>query len=406
MKKFFDYLINLPVFVSIDATVNCKRMAWLFTIIAINGIIGFSIPLLGNIYIPMCVICLGYILSCDKPKFDGLYVAMYIAFLLSVLQATNLFFNPNTRYLLFVCVTLLCSSCVSSPTAIAFRNLICRNILISLAFLTIGSFICYFLGINLVRKDLMHDVTSVGVFGGLYAHSMLLGPLSALVTLMFLNIYMIHRKKIFIALFFIAMAATVMSASRGAVLAMVVPIVYLLFFMQDLGGNRKTLIGLLVMTSIVAIPVADRIATGLISKQQRNEEAGSTFYSRESKWNNRIREFEENPIFGIGFCSVDLRSSEDYNMAGGVEPGSTHLSVLSMTGMVGMIPYLCVLLSAYRSVRRDGSAVAKMRMCMFLAMITHAMFEGYALYAGGVLCFVYWLMIGMCIDYKKINWSK
>ena len=78
-----------------------------------------------------------------------------------------------------------------------------------------------------------------------------------------------------------------------------------------------------------------------------------------------------------------------------------------MTGVVGMIPYLCVLLSAYKSVRRDGSIVAKMRMYMFLAMITHAMFEGYALYAGGFLCFIYWLMIGHCADYKEMkSWNK
>ncbi len=60
--------------------------------------------------------------------------------------------------------------------------------------------------------------------------------------------------------------------------------------MKDLGGGRKALIGLLVVTSIVAIPIADRIATGLITKQQRNEKAGSTFDSREDKWDNRIRE--------------------------------------------------------------------------------------------------------------------
>ncbi|CDA86848.1 O-antigen ligase [Bacteroides faecium] len=403
MNKILNYLINLPVFANVDATINCKRMAWLFTIIAINGITGFSIPLLGSIYIPVCMVCLLYILACGKLKIDGLYVVMYIAFFLSALGATEPFFNSNIRYLLFLCVTLLCTSCISSPTAIAFRSLVYRNILILLTFLTIGSFVCYFLGINLVRKDLMHDVTSAGVFGGLYAHSMLLGPMSALVALMFLNTYVVYRKKILIALFFIAAAAVVMSASRGATLAMVVPIVYSLFFMKDLGGGRKALIGLLVVTSIVAIPIADRIATGLITKQQRNEKAGSTFDSREDKWDNRIREFEENPVLGIGFCSVDLRNSEDYNAAGGVESGSTHLSILSMTGVVGMIPYLCVLLSAYKSVRRDRSVVAQMRMYMFLAMITHAMFEGYALYAGGFLCFVYWLMIGHCADYKKMK---
>ena len=130
MNKILNYLINLPVFANVDATVNCKRMAWLFTIIAINGITGFSIPLLGSIYIPVCMVCLLYILACGKLKIDGLYVVMYIAFFLSALGATEPFFNSNIRYLLFLCVTLLCTSCISSPTAIAFRSLVFRNILI------------------------------------------------------------------------------------------------------------------------------------------------------------------------------------------------------------------------------------------------------------------------------------
>lgn len=207
-----------------------------------------------------------------------------------------------------------------------------------------------------------------------------------------------------------AAAAVVMSASRGATLALGVPIIYLLLFMKDTGKNRNSLIGLLVIVSLASVSVADRIAIGLIDKQQRNEEVGSTFNSRESKWGNRIQEFNDNQIFGIGFCAVDIANTEDYNFAGGVEPGSTHLSVLSMTGVAGFIPYVLILFGAYRCVRREGNIIAKMRISFLLAMITHATFEGYALYAGGFLCLVYWLVIGQCYDYKKIKanicWTK
>lgn len=406
MKKCLEYFINLPVFARVDPTTNCKRLAWLFAVVAVSNVTGFNISLLGNLYIPICGICLLYILACGKLKIDGLYVIMYIAFSLSALLASESFFNSKIRYILFLCVTLLCTSCLSSPTAIVFRNLVCRNILIFLTFLTIGSFISYFFDFNLVhsnRHDFMYDVTSAGVFGGLYAHSMLLGPLSVLVALVFLNTYMVDRKKTFIILFFMAASAVVMSASRGATLALAVSIAYSLFFMKDFGNRRKSLIGLLVFVSIAAVPIVDRIAIGLIDKQQRNEEAGSIFNSRESKWNNRLQEFEENPAFGVGFCAVDLKNNEDYNVAGGVEPGSSHFSVLSMTGVVGFVPYLFVLLATYKSVRRERSEVARMRMCMFIAMIVHASFEGYALYAGGFLCFVYWLVIGQCADFKKMK---
>lgn len=403
MKKLLEYFIKLPVFAQVDATTDCKRISWLFAVVAVSTVTGFQIPFLGSLYIPICAASLLYILACGKLRIDVIYVLMYIAFGVSALLAFEPLFNSHIRYMLFLCITLLGASCLSSPTAIAFRSLVYRNILILLTFLTVGSFICFFLGFNLVRRDLAYDTTTAGVFGGLYAHSMLLGPFSVLVALMFLNTYLAHRKWIAIVMFFVAASAVLMSASRGATLALAVPIAYLLFFMKNVSNSRKKLIGLLLLSSIAVIPISDKISAGLIQKQQLNVAEGSTFNSRESKWNNRIQEFKENPVFGIGFCSVNPKYSGDYNSSGGVEAGSSHLSVLSMTGAMGIISYLLVICSAYLSVFREKNAVAKMRMCTFLAMITHAFFEGYALYAGGLLCFVYWLAIGLCVDYKKMN---
>ncbi|WP_195534304.1 O-antigen ligase family protein [Bacteroides finegoldii] len=405
MRRIVYFFTELPIFASVKSTKVCQVLAWIFSIVAVANVTGFITLPVGSIYIALCGVCLIYILTCGELKFNGLYVIMYIAFGISALLAYEPFFNSKVRYMLFLCVTLLCTPCISSPTAIAFRSLVCRNILMLLTFLTIGSFLGYFWGINFaqISQETLSVFSSSTNFGGLYAHSMLLGPLSALVALVFLNTYMLYRKKIFIALFFVAASAVVMSASRGATLALVVPIAYLLFFMKDRGDSRKNLMGLLVVASIIAVFVGDRFAVGLINKQQNNVEAGGTFNSRESKWDNRLQEFEENPIFGIGFCAVDLQHYEDYNDAGGVEPGSTHLAILSMTGLVGMMLYLIVLFVSYRSVRRHESVVANMRMCLFLTMITHAIFEGYALFAGGFLCFMYWLVIGQCEDYKVMK---
>jgi len=404
MKKYLDYLTYSSVFPKVNTTSVCQRVAWVFSIVAVSSVAGFNIPLLPSLYLPVCLFCLLYILGCGNIKIDKLYLFMYIVFGISAFLASEPFFKSQVRYLLFVCVSLLCTSCISSPMAIAFRCLVYRNLLLLLSFLTIGSFVGYFMGINLMRSydpNIVFDVSSAGLFGGIYAHSMLLGPLSVCVALYFLNVYLDCRKYIFIFLFFAAVAAVVMSASRGAIVALVVPIIYLLFFMKDLGETRKKLIGLLFIASIIAIPTVDRIASGLLEKQNNNERAGSTFSSRESKWDNRIEEFQNNPMFGIGFCAVDIEHSDDYNEFGGVEPGSTHLSILSMTGIIGAIPYFIILVLAYKNVRQKNDIVAQMRMAIFLAMITHAIVEGYALYAGGLLCFVYWLSIGLCMDYKK-----
>lgn len=404
MKKYLQLLLNLPVFVPVEATKTCKNMAWLFSIVAVASVAGF-VPMAGMFYIPTCILCLLYLFSCGGIKFNAKYLALYLAFGLSALMATEPLFNSRVRYLMFIGVTLLCTSCISSRTAFAFRNLVGRNLLLLLSLLTIGSFFCFFLGINFMRlyPGVSLDVTTAGIFGGLFSHSMLLGPLAALVALTFLNAYLVDNQKVYILLFFLSAAAVIMSASRGATLALAVPIVYLFLFMKDRGKSRSRLVGLLMLAAVAAIPAGEKMASGLMEKQQGNVEAGGTFNSRNSKWENRMEEFKENPVLGIGFCSVDLRNTEDYTVGGGIEPGSSHLSVLSMTGVLGFLPYLLILLSAYRAVRRKGNEVANFRLCMFLSCMTYGIVEGHALFAGGFLFLIFWISIAQCSDYLYLS---
>lgn len=61
------------------------------------------------------------------------------------------------------------------------------------------------------------------------------------------------------------------------------------------------------------IPIADSITAGLLEKQQGNVETAATLSSGESKWNNRIKEFKDNPILGVVFCAVDIQNYEGYS---------------------------------------------------------------------------------------------
>lgn len=395
------FFTNLPVFVHVKATRWCQFIAWIFSIVAVSAVAGFIPFPISLYYLLICGICLLYILLGGVKKVNGMYVALLVAFGLSALFAEEPMFNSKVRFGLFVMVSMICSPCISSDRAVTFRTLITRNILALLSLLTVGSFFCYFLGINYMRTraNELHDLSSAGIFGGLYSHSMLLGPCSVLVAIVFLNSFMEERKKLYILLFFVSAAAVVLSASRASTLALGTPIVYFLFFMKN-GSGRRKLIGLLLIVFIIGAPLAEKIGGGLMEKQQRNVEMGGTLSSREGKWDARIKEFQEHPITGIGFCAVDTRNTNDYNSYGGVEPGSTHLSVLSMTGILGLIPYIMVLWAAYKAVRRDENAKARVRMCLFLAMIIHAAFEGYGLYAGGFLFLMFWLVIGQCEDYN------
>lgn len=252
--------------------------------------------------------------------------------------------------------------------------------------------------LHISRADLVNVVDGqAGTFSGLFVHSMLMGPLAALTSLLFFHVYLYNKKLIYIILFLIGALATFLSASRGAVMSLVLPIVYSLLFSNKARGKVAWL---LIVSAILAIPVADRVTTGLIEKQQGNLSAGSTFSSRQSKWDNRWDEFNSSPLLGVGFGAVDPKYTNDYNANGGIEPGSSHLSVLSMTGLLGFIPYLLIILSAYNVVRRNKrDVVAGFRLSMLLSCMLYAIVEGHALFAGGFLFLMFWISIAQCSDY-------
>lgn len=402
MKFVKGIVEELPFHVVIPASKTINFIALLFSLIAVGSISGYISNRVGFLYLPVCCVTLLYVLVGGINKLEKTFIVMYVAFFLSALMSNEITFKPVLRFVLFFIITLLCGPCIYSKRAIIFRALTFRYILILLSILTIGSFFAYFLGINCMQLVLSKDVdlSSSGTFSGFYNHSMMLGPLSTLVSIMFFNAYLISKKKLFIILFFISASGVVLSASRASVLALCVPILYTLFIFKDIKKNK--LFVMLFSCLLLSIPVADRITYGVLQKQENNINSGGTFSSRESKWSNRWSEFNESPIFGIGFATVDSKNYEDYTEYS-IEPGSTHLSVLSMTGCLGILAYCLVILHSYKAIQKEKNIIALNILCMFIAMIVHATFEGYALFGGSFLCFIYWLVIGQCADYKSLK---
>ncbi|WP_270541165.1 O-antigen ligase family protein [Bacteroides zhangwenhongii] len=403
MSKYLLFLTHLPVFSEVNAPKSCSYLAWLFALVAVSTVSGFLFFPTSMLYFATCMLCLLYILKEGRILWNGKFILLYVAFGISALMASTPLFNSQMRFGLFVMITLVCSPCIQSDIAVKFRTLACRNLLILFGIMSIASFFCYFLGINFMplhisRADLVNVVDGqAGTFSGLFVHSMLMGPLAALTSLLFFHVYLYNKKLIYIILFLIGALATFLSASRGAVMSLVLPIVYSLLFSNKARGKVAWL---LIVSAILAIPVADRVTTGLIEKQQGNLSAGSTFSSRQSKWDNRWDEFNSSPLLGVGFGAVDPKYTNDYNANGGIEPGSSHLSVLSMTGLLGFIPYLLIILSAYNVVRRNKrDVVAGFRLSMLLSCMLYAIVEGHALFAGGFLFLMFWISIAQCSDY-------
>lgn len=398
-----------PLFYDIKASRMANLLAWFMAIFSVGSVCGFLPYWLQTAYFGATALSFIYILI-DGIRFNGYFFALYVVLTLNVfILPIDPLFKAKMRLLLFLIVTMVVSSAITTQRAVVFRNLIFRDLVILCSFLVPVSCLCKFIGLNFVRMDVQgmtmaQQVNQTGLFGGLFQQSMMLGPIAAIIAITFFFAYQSYgRKRTYVILFIMSALACFFSASRGAVLSMIVPIIFATLFGQGDDGARKGTRTIIIVTILAILPFADNVLNGVMEKQQLNIEMGSTFGSRNDKFVYRWTEFTNSPLMGVGFASIDPNGGDDYGEDGTVEPGSSHLAVLSMTGIVGASCYLLLIFFAYCCVKNEDDTNARFRKALLIAMILHGCWEGYVFSGGGFLCLLYWIIVGQAIDYKYLK---
>lgn len=289
--------------------------------------------------------------------------------------------------------------------------------LIVMVITSVGSFVCFFFGINYMTKAFTAFTDSVtvntaGWFGGLTYQSMMLGPICA-ISLTILIWCFIEKAKdnkerwLFAIGAFVSMCCMMLTASRGANAAGFLGTATILFF------KYKKRFGKLLQVCLIAgigaiglsplyMPYADKV----LSKQRDNVAAGSMFISRSERWGHRLQEFSEYPIFGYGFGAVDTQYSGEYMPGTGiVEPGSSWLAILSMTGIAGSLFFLSMIVSTckklYREFNDDNDEWSLLHLGILAVFFIHFLSEGYVFSGGGALCFLFWFFFGCAYSYAR-----
>lgn len=388
----------------------CKFLAMCMTMVVMAQISGFMFwfPYIQPLYYLFIVLISFYILG-DRIYLDGRVLAFLIILCINAfLLPTDPVFESKARYGLFLMVMIVCSPMIKTKRAIILRQYMFKYIMLSMIPLVVGSFFCFFLGINLMPYNI-RNVANINVFGeyesqgglfsGLFDHSMTMGPVSVLVAIIFFIAYQKYSKKIFMVIFFCSAFAVVMAASRAALLSLIVSLFYIIFIAVNTSKYKKRIIGLLLVSILFSAPFAERAFTGIVNKQKdRLEYNDGKLNSRDNKFQARLNEFYDSPLWGIGFATIDERYDFQYN--GQIEPGTSHLAVLSMSGIIGLVAYIIILLYAFNKVRRSNDFRALMLLGLLIAFFVHLWFEGYVFGAGSALCFMFWLVISQCFDYK------
>lgn len=319
--------------------------------------------------------------------------------------------NPDSRFhswermVLFSLMMVSVSPLVQSEYARRFRLHTLQILIIVIVVASICSFFCYFLGVNLmVRNNTNEYVGIAGHFGGIFNHSMKLGPMASLASIFLTYKAFVTKRKWLFVLSSICACAVLFSASRGSFVALIGGTIFLMYKYSE---NRNHLIKIFLTTVVllaITYPIWSGAMAGLEQKQAGNVRMGGTFTSRTAKWLNRISEFESSPLWGVGFSSIDPDAHEYWNKAKGIiEPGTSWLSILSMLGMVGFTLFMIIFKKAYTSVLNSTNNHCILLYSFLIFYSIHMITEGYIFAAGNPVCVFFWLLLACCYDTKYIK---
>lgn len=379
-----------PKFFKFWAIIIC-----LLEVVRVLGFITITIDVTFNFIFLIPVI---YAIYKEKPKVENLYT-FFIAYLILNIIITDPpnIFNSWFRLGSFLIIILTCSPFLQNRTLRSFRFNCFKYFLIILFPFVLLSFFCFYLGINFMRKtENINFMEYVGAFGGLFGHSMTLGPLAAICTIFFIWVGLKYNKKFFI-LAILSAATTLFAASRSAVIALLFAavVLFLTYTNKKTRAINSVLITLIIL--IFTFPLWEKEMDLMLSKSDRDS---STIYaSREIKFSARLYEIESDPLFGVGFAAINTKGLDEYDKKTGViEPGSSWLGIISMTGIIGLSFFLVILFRSLKATYKSTSIRRSLYLSLLCFFIIHFIAEGYVFSGGNTLCFFFWVLIGCTSD--------
>jgi hypothetical protein len=274
---------------------------------------------------------------------------------------------------------------VLNPVAIAVRSAAWRLAINGLTKLT-AIFILWYL--------LRLPSFGAGDFSSFMNQCMLLGPIVGMGGGIAAAHAMHGRSKRWGALAVLSVLPLLASGSRVATLAASASVCFLFLRRKPFLGLALVVLCLLGAGSIIGSgdkePTGHSPTAALTRKGIEN--------SRTDMWKARISEFTSSPLIGIGIAmGTGSGSEKEADGAIRVEPGSSYLAVLAMTGGVGTVAFfsaLGLLLFGFASTRQKSEVDRDILSVVGIFLAVNGVAEGWILGFGSPLCFLFWLWLG------------
>lgn len=346
------------------------------------------IPNRMSFYMVGIALLIFFAIKYNKPSNKGyMFLVFYGMCLLS--STINLVFDY--RLFLFACIILFMTPITISRKIMLFREKFIFSSLMVFPILTIASLYCYYAGINMMSRE---DGDVSWDFSAFFPHSMWLAAAIGIAntTLMWLilNTNKVVYKLFYIIVLLASIFLSVVAASRTALIASSISMIYILFIESK--NLRKLLLYIIISVSLLSIayPYYIKSSTRIQAKIEYAE--GNTFKSRSEHFQGGFKHLKESPIVGSGFATAYYY---DKKVIGRLESGSGWLSVLFQTGILGFTTLIIIMIQ----LRRSFSYIRKYKRlhlfsATFLFICLHSCFEGYILTSGYYLCILFWSLLG------------
>ncbi len=137
-------------------------------------------------------------------------------------------------------------------------------------------------------------------------------------------------------------------------------------------------------------PPPGSVMSGLARKGIQND--------RDLLWQARFNEFKSSPLVGVGIGMGEGEGVERDSKGNiQIEPGSSYLAILSMTGSLGTITFLLgigTLIYGFANNQRKAPVEKDILAAVGIFFAVHGVAEGWILSFGSPLCAFFWLWLG------------
>ena len=330
---------------------------------------------------------------------------LFVLFILLICISSIVNMMLDLRLVLFCYILIVTCPIYTSLRWHLFKRRMMRNFFLGFIVVVIINLYAKLRGFNLrARVQDWSDLTDKQ-FSGYCDQPMWLAAAAAVSTIFCACLVFSQRQKtkkqlyFYIALLLCSVYITMISGSRAAFIAAMGAMCVALYVLVE---NRDRLIKYVVGSAFVVFLLSpvflSRDTTGaMMAKQEYQEAVGRT--SREALWIDRMAEFSSSPLIGIGFGAHGVGMDKKVSR---VETGGGWISILSQTGIIGLLLALCIIFKAYTPIYNiyENSFM----ICIYatyLFFCVHSIVEGYMFQGGWYLCLIFWMVIGLLIENKQ-----